>query len=179
MSRSRALTLDGVAGGGSCAAVLFVHLQWKANSAVRRACSGCAWSAQNAVARRPSRLFGRTPGETRLPTSRTMRCTQKPCGGAIGVLHRRACWRCPKVRFPPPASAWSVVHLLTCAATWKVQRWDARLPARRAAAALAKPGDPSQTAILGAGTLEHERGPCRGAFRPGEMPGDDVPVCDR
>lgn len=58
----------------------------------------------------------------------------------------------PKSSIPASSLGLSVVHLLTCAATWKAQRW-MRVSGQTAAAALAKPGDPSQTAILGAGTL--------------------------
>ena len=58
----------------------------------------------------------------------------------------------PESSIPASSLGLSVVHLLTCAATWKVQRW-MRVSGQTAAAALAKPGDPSQTAILGAGAL--------------------------
>ena len=80
----------------------------------------------------------------------------------------------PRSSIPAPSLGLSVAHLLTCAATW-VQRWDAS-PARRRPPPWRSPRPVADGHL---GDPEHERGPCRGAFRLGEMPGDDAPVRDR
>ena len=179
VSKSRVDALDGVVGGGPCAAVLLSHLHEGEQRAVPdELVQDAPGLAQTLVRVDPPAFFERVLPEKRLPLHAPCVVLQKPCGGAIGVSYiGELVGDAQKFdsRLQPRPERRASPHLR---GDVEGAALDARLRpdgGRR----LGKARRPVADGHLGSRDPEHERGPCRGAFRPGEMPGDDVPVCDR